>query len=98
MVLDRLVLELMEKETLNREQIAAVFHDVVKRPSRKVWLSSDRRTVSDQPPVQAPPRPHLNGSTAATLNGGAAHGSPVRGGSAATEAPGADPSGDDARA
>jgi len=53
-VLDALVLELLEKETLGKDQLAVIFADVVKRPARPVWLSSDRRHVSDQPPVQTP--------------------------------------------
>jgi len=53
-ILDALVLELLEKETLGKDQLAVIFADVVKRPARPVWLSSDRRHVSDQPPVQTP--------------------------------------------
>ena len=53
-ILDALVLELLEKETLGKDQLAVIFADVVKRPARSVWLSSDRRHVSDQPPVQTP--------------------------------------------
>ena len=53
-LLDRLVLDLLEKETLNKDQLAELFADVVKRPARPVWLSSDRRHVSDQPPVLTP--------------------------------------------
>ncbi|MFI2753091.1 ATP-dependent zinc metalloprotease FtsH [Cellulomonas sp. P22] len=53
-VLDRLVLELLEKETLNQEQLAEIFAPVVKRPPREVWLSSEERAVSDRPPVQTP--------------------------------------------
>jgi cell division protease FtsH len=53
-ILDALVLELLEKETLGKDQLAVIFADVVKRPTRPVWLSSDRRHVSDQPPVQTP--------------------------------------------
>ena len=53
-VLDALVLELLEKETLGKDQLAVIFSDIVKRPARPVWLSSDRRHVSDQPPVQTP--------------------------------------------
>jgi len=53
-ILDALVLELLEKETLGKEQLAVLFADIVKRPARPVWLSSDRRHVSDQPPVQTP--------------------------------------------
>ncbi|HZW44460.1 MAG TPA: ATP-dependent zinc metalloprotease FtsH [Dermatophilaceae bacterium] len=53
-ILDALVLELLEKETLSKDQLALLFTDIVKRPARPVWLSSDRRHVSDQPPVQTP--------------------------------------------
>ncbi len=53
-ILDALVLELLEKETLGKDQLAVIFADIVKRPARPVWLSSDRRHVSDQPPVQTP--------------------------------------------
>jgi cell division protease FtsH len=60
-VLDRLVLALLEKETLNQAEIADIFSAVVKRPERPVWLSSDRRGVSDVPPVR----------TATELAGGA---------------------------
>ena len=53
-VLDRLVLELLEKETLGAEALAQIFADVRKRPVRPVWLSSDRRAVSEMPPVLTP--------------------------------------------
>ena len=53
-VLDRLAGELMEKETLDHLQVAEIFHDVVKLPPRGLWLSSDDRPVSDQPPIAIP--------------------------------------------
>ncbi|MFF4384750.1 ATP-dependent zinc metalloprotease FtsH [Kitasatospora sp. NPDC092039] len=53
-VLDNLVLELLEKETLNKEQIAEVFAPIVKRPARPAWTGSARRTPSTRPPVQSP--------------------------------------------
>jgi cell division protease FtsH len=53
-VLDALVLDLLEKETLNKAQLDVIFAPVVKRPHRPIWLSSDRRHVSDQPPVLTP--------------------------------------------
>jgi len=53
-VLDALVLELLEKETLNQEQLATIFAPITKRPPRQVWLSSDQRAVSDRPPVMTP--------------------------------------------
>ncbi|QCB94623.1 ATP-dependent zinc metalloprotease FtsH [Cellulomonas shaoxiangyii] len=53
-VLDHLVLELLEKETLNGEQLAAIFAPVTKRPPRDVWISGDDRAVSDRGPVMTP--------------------------------------------
>ncbi|HLS39588.1 MAG TPA: ATP-dependent zinc metalloprotease FtsH [Ornithinicoccus sp.] len=50
-VLDRLVLELLEKETLNADQLAEIFADVVKRPPRPVWLSSEQRGIHERGPV-----------------------------------------------
>jgi len=61
-VLDALVLELLEKETLNQQQLAEVFSPVVKRPPRDVWISGDERTVSDRGPVMTPAeKAELNG-------------------------------------
>jgi cell division protease FtsH len=66
-VLDDLVVALLERETLNREDLATIFEPVIKRPERPVWLSSDRRMVSDIPPVLSPvERTRGNG-----MNGGA---------------------------
>ena len=53
-VLDRLAFELLDKETLNEAEIAAVFRDVRKRPVREVWLSKETRAVSEVPPISTP--------------------------------------------
>ena len=53
-MLDALVLELLEKETLNQEQLATIFAPITKRPPRQVWLSSEQRAVSERPPVMTP--------------------------------------------
>ncbi|HCE60686.1 ATP-dependent zinc metalloprotease FtsH [Janibacter terrae] len=53
-VLDRLVLDLLEHETLNAKELAVIFTDVRKRPVRPTWLSSEHRTISDIPPVLTP--------------------------------------------
>lgn len=50
-VLDRLVLELLERETLNQAELAEIFEPVIKRDPREVWLSSEQRKVSHRPPV-----------------------------------------------
>jgi cell division protease FtsH len=53
-VLDRLVMELLEHETLGEAQLAGIFTDIAKRRERDIWLSSDGRPVSDAPPVPLP--------------------------------------------
>jgi cell division protease FtsH len=53
-ILDHLVLELLEKETLNQAEIAEVFKGVVKLPQRPTWLSSQTRVPGDRPPVLTP--------------------------------------------
>jgi cell division protease FtsH len=53
-ILDHLVLELLEKETLNQHELAEMFKDVVKTPKRPTWLSSQTRVPGDRPPVLTP--------------------------------------------
>ncbi|GAA2430683.1 ATP-dependent zinc metalloprotease FtsH [Streptomyces macrosporus] len=53
-VLDNLVLALLEKETLGKEEIAEIFRPVVKRPPRPAWTGSSRRMPSTRPPVSTP--------------------------------------------
>ena len=53
-ILDKLAAELLEQETLDHTQIAEIFKDVKKLPERPLWLSSDKRPVSDQPPISFP--------------------------------------------
>ncbi|MDR3032005.1 MAG: ATP-dependent zinc metalloprotease FtsH [Kitasatospora sp.] len=65
-VLDNLVLELLEKETLNKEQIAEIFTPVIKRPPRPAWTGSARRTPSTRPPVQSPKELALTNGAAPT--------------------------------
>jgi cell division protease FtsH len=53
-VLDALVVALLERETLDREAVAEVFVDIVKRPARPAWTGSPSRQPSSQPPVAMP--------------------------------------------
>jgi cell division protease FtsH len=53
-VLDDLVLQLFDRETLGKDELSQVFAPVEKRPERPVWMSSDRRAVSNIPPVLTP--------------------------------------------
>jgi cell division protease FtsH len=55
-VLDRLALELLEKETLDHLELAEIFKDVKRLPPRPQWLSSNERPVSQLPPVEVPQR------------------------------------------
>jgi cell division protease FtsH len=69
-VLDNLVLALMEKETLSKEEVLEIFAPVEKRPSRGSWTGTGKRRPSDKPPVTTPAElasingngPHSNGS------------------------------------
>ncbi|MEU5012731.1 ATP-dependent zinc metalloprotease FtsH [Streptomyces sp. NPDC021749] len=66
-ILDNLVLTLLEKETLGKEEIAELFKHVVKRPARPAWTGSSRRTPSTRPPVLSPRElAPANGSVTAT--------------------------------
>jgi len=71
-VLDNLVLELLEKETLDKEQIAEIFSPVQKRPARPAWTGSARRLPSDREPV-AGWRGPVNGAA----NGSRSNGHPA---------------------
>jgi len=53
-VLDKLALELLEKETLDHVELETIFQDIAKLPERPQWLSSDARPVSQLPPVEVP--------------------------------------------
>jgi len=53
-VLDSLVLQLMEHETLSRAQVLEIFATVQKRPSRGSYTGYGKRMPSDRPPVLTP--------------------------------------------
>jgi cell division protease FtsH len=54
--LDAMVLQLLEKETLNKEEIAVIFNKVNSWPRRPAWTGSATRIPSQQPPVAVPER------------------------------------------
>jgi cell division protease FtsH len=89
-VLDSLVLELMDKETLDKEQVATVFLALRKRAPRPAWTGSPDRNPSEIPPVEIPqeirdrakvngtkPEPDTGGVLTPPGPGGDVHGSPV---------------------
>jgi len=53
-VLDNLVLALVEKETLGKDEIAAIFEPLHRRPQRPAWTGSDTRKPSERPAVEIP--------------------------------------------
>jgi cell division protease FtsH len=54
-ILDLLVEELLEKETLNKEEIEVAFKKVKKVKPRAAWTGSQNRVPSNQPPVALRP-------------------------------------------
>jgi cell division protease FtsH len=96
-VLDALVVELLEKETLDKEDVARIFEPLRRRPERPAWTGSSRRTPSDRGPVMTPaeiaaangshgPNGSANGSANGAANG-AAQGHAPAGADASDEAP-----------
>ena len=64
-VLDRLVLELLEKETLDKAEVEAVFVDLRLRTPRPAWTGSSLR----QPDVRGPVEVPVNGTSSDSSNG-----------------------------
>ncbi len=53
-VLDDLVLHLMDKETLSRQEVLSIFAPIKTRPSRGSYTGYGKRLPSDRPPVLTP--------------------------------------------
>jgi len=64
-ILDHLAAQLLEHETLDQTALAEIFAGVQKLDPRPQWLSSDKRPVSDLPPIAMPtPKAPVDGSAA----------------------------------
>jgi cell division protease FtsH len=61
-VLDHLVTQLLEKETLDKAEIARVFEPLRRRSARPAWTGSPSREPSDIPPVDVPAKAATNGT------------------------------------
>ncbi|MDX6484041.1 MAG: cell division protease FtsH [Gaiellaceae bacterium] len=48
-VLDKLVLELLERETLDKAEVAAIFTEISRRPPRPAWTGSSKRAPQAGP-------------------------------------------------
>jgi cell division protease FtsH len=71
-ILDQMVLELAEKETLNKEDLERILAPVRKRPPHNTFSGFGKRTPSDRPPIEIPPtvrRPVTNGANGNGANG-----------------------------
>jgi cell division protease FtsH len=53
-VLDAMVLELVEKETLNKVDLERILGSVRKRPPHNQFTAFGKRTPSDRPPIEIP--------------------------------------------
>ncbi len=62
-VLDHLVLQLMEHETLSRNQVLEIFAPVHKRPTRGSYTGYGKRLPSEKPPVLTPKELALTAAT-----------------------------------
>ncbi|MQW74420.1 ATP-dependent zinc metalloprotease FtsH [Nocardioides sp. dk4132] len=99
-VLDQLVLELLDKETLDKAEVARIFEPLRRRPVRPAWTGSPTRRPSDRPAVEIPAeirarahnggRVEENGSSVVVTPpgpGGDVHGDPGLGGGGSTPTP-----------
>ena len=55
-ILDEMVIQLLERETLNKEEIEVIFKKVKAVSKRPAWTGSSQRIPSSQPPVAIPKR------------------------------------------
>ncbi|GAA4223379.1 ATP-dependent zinc metalloprotease FtsH [Actinomadura meridiana] len=53
-VLDSLVVNLMEKETLSKQQVLKIFEPIQKRPHQNSYTGYGKRLPSDRPPIMTP--------------------------------------------
>jgi cell division protease FtsH len=75
-VLDTLVTELLEKETLDKAEVAGIFEALRRRPVRPAWTGSPTRSPSSIPPVDVPQAVRER----AASNGGTVEEKPSQGG------------------
>jgi cell division protease FtsH len=88
-VLDDLVLQLLERETISKDQVLEIFAPVQKRPSRGTWRGNgNKRMPSDRPPVLTPAeRALLEAPPARKTRARSANGSAAKAGARRTTQP-----------
>jgi cell division protease FtsH len=72
--LDALVAELIEKETLTKDDLERILAPVRKRPPHNTFSGFGKRTPSDRPPIEVPPSVRVS-AAAIGSNGSASMGS-----------------------
>ena len=70
-VLDRLVLELLEKETLDKGEVEAIFADLRLRSPRPAWTGSSLRQPDVRGPIAVPAHGTAHGTSLGSANGAA---------------------------
>ena len=78
-VLDRLVLELLEKETLDKAEVEAVFTDLRLRSPRAAWTGSSLRKPDERGPIVVPAPASSNGVGHGHANGHTSAPAPAEG-------------------
>ncbi|WP_375480331.1 ATP-dependent zinc metalloprotease FtsH [uncultured Jatrophihabitans sp.] len=76
--LDAMVLELVEKETLSKDDLERILAPVRKRPPHNSFTAFGKRTPSDRPPIEIPMslrKPAPNGTNGANGHSGDGNGS-----------------------
>jgi cell division protease FtsH len=94
--LDAMVLELVDKETLGKDDLERILSTVRKRPPHNTFSAFGKRTPSDRPPVDIPPslrKPSPNGSNGSNgaYNGGSGNGAGSGAGNGSGDGEGAQP-------
>ncbi len=81
-VLDNLVLELLDQETLDKAEIARIFEPLRRRAARPAWTGSPDRSPSAIPPIEIPQeirdRVRINGAPGAEESRGWSRDHPAR--------------------
>jgi len=76
-VLDSLVLELMEKETLAKDDLERIMAPVRKRPPHSAFTGFGKRTPSDRPPIEVPESLRMRKAAEASARAAGTNGAPT---------------------
>ena len=77
--LDQMVLELVEKETLAKDDLERILEPVRKRPPHNSFTAFGKRTPSERPPIEIPPAFRKTGANGGSANGANGNGKALPG-------------------